>query len=61
MRKNEKHIDLRPLKEFVSIELPSSSELRAIVLQEKDTISAKSYPVKAVIWRKLMREETMKK
>ena len=52
-----KRIDLRPLKEFVIAELSPSSELRVIILEEKDTISSRSFVTKLGVWKKLMREE----
>jgi len=56
----QKKVDIRELKEFVSNELPSSSELKSIILQEKDSISSKSFVIKLGIWMKLFREEQKK-
>jgi len=53
-------IDLRLLKNFVSSELPPSSMLRRIILQEKDSISAMSFLEKMDIWLQLAREEKSK-
>lgn len=56
-RKQRKMVNIRSLKDFVTEELPSSSMLRRIVLQEKDSISARSFIVKMGMWIKVMREE----
>lgn len=55
--KQRKMVNIRSLKDFVTEELPSSSMLRRIVLQEKDSISARSFIVKMGMWIKVMREE----
>lgn len=52
-----KYVDIRPLKELVSKELPSSSMVRRIILQENDSISAISFLEKIRVWFQILKEE----
>jgi len=55
-----KYVNITPLKELVSKELPASSLTRRIILQENDSITAISFLEKLKVWLQLVREEREK-
>ncbi|MBI5133203.1 MAG: hypothetical protein HZA83_00675 [Thaumarchaeota archaeon] len=55
-----RYVNIKPLKELVSKELPSSSIARRIILQENDSITAISFLEKLKVWLQLVREEREK-
>jgi len=52
-----KYVNIKPLKDLVSKELPPSSMARRIILQENDSISAISFLEKLKMWFQILREE----
>ncbi|HXG13555.1 MAG TPA: hypothetical protein VNK25_00285 [Candidatus Nitrosotenuis sp.] len=52
-----KYVNIKPLKELVSKELPPSSMARRIILQENDSITATSFLEKLKVWFQLINEE----
>ncbi len=55
-----RYVNIKPLKELVSKELPVSSIARRIILQENDSIPAISFLEKLKVWLKIVREEKEK-
>lgn len=51
------NVYLRGLKSFAQEELPRDSAFRELILGEEDEISGEDYPVKAMMWMKMMRME----
>jgi hypothetical protein len=52
-----KYVNIKPLKELVSKELPVSSITRRIILQENDSITVISFLEKMKVWFQLIKEE----
>lgn len=52
-----KYVDIRPLKELVSKELPPLSIARRIILEENDSITVTSFLEKLKVWMKIVKEE----
>jgi len=55
-----RYVNIKPLKELVSKELPVSSMARRIILQENDSITAISFLEKLRVWFQLIKEEQEK-
>ena len=52
-----RYVNIKPLKDLVSSELPPSSVARKIILEENDSISAISFLEKLKVWLRLVKEE----
>jgi hypothetical protein len=52
-----RYVNIKPLKELVSKELPASSMARRIILQENDSITVTSFLEKLRMWFQILREE----
>ena len=50
-------IDIRRLKRFAVESLPSKSRLRAVLLSEKDKLTAKDFLAKMDVWMRLLNIE----
>ena len=51
-------IDIRRLKRFASGDLPINSQLRNVLLSEKDTLTANDFLAKMGTWMTLLNLET---
>lgn len=54
---SRKRIDLGRLKTFVIEKLPPDSIVRAIILEEGDSLTAQEFVTKVEVWLKLLRRD----
>ena len=54
---NQNRLDIKRLKKWAEDSLPLNSTLRAVLLQEKDTMDTNEFLGKASTWTKLARIE----